>query len=251
VLTALRAQAAPHPRSTAGSQAPAGRTAEQPLIAALPGSRRHVVETMLPLQFDVWKRLCSLRPAPRLAISAADEPRLEWVQRFLFNRGYGSRVWRPGRATATLEPTSDARRWIDVVVDDNTSLLASANLVLVASGTATLEVAYYRKPMIVMYDAGPAFAAGHRAIGRWIVHTPHLSLVNILAGRRVVPEFMPSVPSTEAVAQVATDLLDDVTWRTLMERQIDETVRDLEGSQASGRVCDLIVEVVRSGGRST
>jgi lipid-A-disaccharide synthase len=129
-----------------------------------------------------------------------------------------------------------------VLVDDNASLLTAADLVLVASGTATLEVAYYRKPMIVVYDAGRLFGIGHRAIGRWLVHTPHLSLVNILAGRRVVPEFMPSVRSAEAVARLAADLLGDESWRAFMVRQIDETVRGLEGSRASERVLELIGE---------
>lgn len=219
------------------------RPADVPLVAALPGSRRHVVETMLPLQFAVWERLRERSLATRLAVSVTDDVRLEWVQRFLANRGYGSRVWRPAREDASIEPTPAARRVIDLVLDDNASLLTAADLVLVASGTATLHVAHYRKPMIVMYDAGRLFGAAYRAIGRWIVHTPHLSLVNILGGRRVVPEFMPSVPSPDAVASVAAALLADSTWRGLMSSQLAEIVQPLANSRASERVCDLVADV--------
>ena len=57
--------------------------------------------------------------------------------------------------------------------------------------------------------------------------TPHLSLVNILAGRRIVPEFMPFVRDTGAVARVASRLLTDQDWRELMIAQLDEVVRPL------------------------
>ena len=63
-----------------------------------------------------------------------------------------------------------------------------ADLVLVASGTTTLEVAFHGRPMVVMYNASRLF---YQLIGRWMIHTRHLSLPNILAGREIVPEFMP------------------------------------------------------------
>jgi lipid-A-disaccharide synthase len=230
------------------------RQTDMPLVAALPGSRRHVVETMLPLQFAVWDRLRELGIATRLAVSAADDERREWIQQFFAKRGYASRVWRLDRTDATIEPSPAARRVIDLVLDDNASLLTAADLVLVASGTATLHVAHYRKPMIVMYDAGRLLGAAHRALGRWVVHTPHLSLVNILGERRIVPEFMPSVPSPDVVARVAASLLTDSTWRGLTSSQLNEIVRPLENSSASDRVCDMIAELgdgnpMRSGSR--
>ncbi len=132
----------------------------------------------------------------------------------------------------------------EVVVANNASLLNAADLVLVASGTATLEVAYYRKPMIVMYDAGRLMSGLYRTLGRWLIRTPHLCLVNILAGRRVVPEFMPYVPDVAAVAKVADVLLSDAIWRELMVRQLDEIVRPLEQSKASAAVCAIIDEML-------
>ena len=78
----------------------------------------------------------------------------------------------------------------------------------------------------------------------FILKTPHLSLVNILAGRRIVPEFMPVVRDTDEVARVASRLLTDQDWRELMTAQLDEVVRPLEDSNASENVCRIIREML-------
>jgi len=195
-----------------------------PLLALLPGSRQHVIDAMLPRQLDVMRRLRSAGFTPRVAVSCAAAARLAQIQGHLH------------AANVTAK----------VVTDDNASLLTAADLVLVASGTATLHVAYYRKPMIVMYDAGRALYWPHRLLGRWFLKTPHLSLVNILAGARVVPEFMPFVRDTRRIARVAAQLLTDEAWRALMRRQLDALVRPLETSQASTRVGALIAELTAS-----
>ena len=98
--------------------------------------------------------------------------------------------------------------------------------------------------MIVMYDAGRLLGALHKPLGRWFLKTPHLSLVNILAGRRIVPEFMPCVPDTALVARTAANLLRDTVWRDQMVHDLDTIVRPLEGSQASRRVCEIASQLL-------
>lgn len=209
-------------RGSATAAVPGGTPAGRPLVALLPGSRRHVIERVLPLQLRVAQLLRSRGIPARVAISAVS----------------------PERAPAIRETALRSGLDAAVVVADNATLLAAADLVLVASGTATLHVACYRKPMIVMYDAGPLLAPLHRAFGRRFLRTPHLSLVNVLAGRRVVPEFMPYVPDVETVADVAVQLLGDGMWRRLMVAQLDDLVRPLEGSRASENVCRMIGELL-------
>jgi lipid-A-disaccharide synthase len=194
----------------------------EPLIAILPGSRPHVIETMLPLQLDVLRRL---RAAGR---------RVSAVVSCLSGE----------RAAACRRMAADMGVEIDAIVGDNASLLTAAELALVTSGTGTLHVAHYRKPMIVMYDVGPALGALHGLIGRWAIASPHLSLVNVLAGRRVVPEFMPRVRDAGAVARVAGQLLSQPSWRALMRGQLDDVVRPLESSRASRRVVEIMRELL-------
>ncbi len=215
-----------------------------PLIALLPGSRAHVVDRVLPIQLEIVDRLrhCGQRVA--VAVSAASETRAGQIRSLLRTAS----AQRAQTTAASPEPISAEPPRIE---SDTASLLSAADLVLVASGTATLEVAYYRKPMIVLYDAGRPLSTLYPWFGRWVVRTPHLALVNILADARIVPEFMPAVPDPARVARVAGQLLHDAGWRRQMASQLDSVVRPLESSRASMRVCEIIAETAakRSGAR--
>jgi lipid-A-disaccharide synthase len=231
------------------------RAAGRPIVALLPGSRQHVIRALLPLQLDVVRRLRAAGHAVYAVISCVSNERRQQIRGILAQcplcatallRGSAPHVGDPPRRAGSgpMPQVDVADAGIDVVVADNASLLSAADLVLVASGTATLHVAYYRKPMIVMYDAGRWLYWPHRLLGRFILKTPHLSLVNILAGARVVPEFMPFVRDVGPVAAVAGQLLTDTTWRNLMVQQIDAVVRPLESSAASAKVCRLMGEML-------
>jgi len=193
-----------------------------PVVALLPGSRRHVIDAMLPLQLEVIRHLRAAGTSLTAAISCVSPQRRDQIQWHLSASGESA----------------------DVIVDGNASLLTACDLALVASGTATLQVAFYRKPMIVMYDAGPLLSVFHRLFGRLVIRTPHLALVNVLAQRRIVPEFMPFVRDTEAVAKTAAQLLSDNAWRRLMIQQLDEVVAPLEQSEASDNVCRMIEQMI-------
>lgn len=198
-----------------------------PLIALLPGSRRHVIETTLPYQLEVLSELDRRGVRTSVAVSAVSDARQPLIASILARYG----------------------RTAPIVVADNTALLSVADLVLVASGTVTLEVAHHRKPMIVMYDIGRVMNTLHNLTLRRTVRLPHLSLVNILAGARVVPEFMPDPPDPAVVARVAEQLLMDEPWRRLMIDQLSEVIRPLEQSPASENVCRILGELLspRSG----
>jgi lipid A disaccharide synthetase len=94
--------------------------------------------------------------------------------------------------------------------------------------------------MIVMYDAGRLLALPYRLFGRFVLKSPHLSLANILAGARVVPEFMPFIADVAPVADVARQLLEDDGWRRLMTSQLDDVVRPLEATEASTSVSRIM-----------
>jgi len=95
-----------------------------------------------------------------------------------------------------------------------------------------------------MYDAGRLLHWPYRLGGRLLLKTPHLSLINILAGARVVPEFMPFVGDLRPVAAVAARLLTDSGWQALMRRQLEQVVAPLISSQASPRVCRMIADLL-------
>lgn len=207
------------------------RSPGRPVLGLLPGSRKGVIRSTLPLQLDVLARMRAMGLNVAAAISAVDEDRAVTIREVIDRSSQSAGPL--GAAAYSAPPPAE------IVVADNAGLLTAADLVLVASGTATLHVAYYGKPMIVLYDAGPLGRLHGLAKG-WFITTPHLSLVNILAGRRVVPEFMPIVPDTQPVAQVAAELLQSAEWRERMARSILDTVRPLRDSTPSALLCRQI-----------
>jgi lipid-A-disaccharide synthase len=196
------------------------RAREGPVVALLPGSRRHVVEEVLRGQLEVARRIGAVMPEVRFAVSVAN----------------------PQVAPAIDALLSAERGPVRVYAGKLSGLIRSSDLVLVASGTAALEVAFYERPMIVMYNASRLF---YHCIGRWLIHTRHLSLPNILAGREIVPEFMPYYRSTEPIAQQAIELLQSGEKREAMRRDLARLVEPLRAQRASERVADMLLDMTQ------
>ena len=134
----------------------------RPLLALLPGSRKKEVRHLL---------------APGLA--AAQQLATQGWQTVLPLAHTLTRADLAATLRGTLPP-------IPVVENDTYNVVAAADAVLVASGTATLEVALLGRPMVIMYRV----AALTFALARRLVHIDHIGMPNIILGRRVFPELM-------------------------------------------------------------
>jgi lipid-A-disaccharide synthase len=84
--------------------------------------------------------------------------------------------------------------------------MAAADLLLVASGTATLEAACYGTPMVVLYRLS---AVSHWLARRLVRGVSHISLPNIIAGRGIVPELIQGEATPDTVAWAGLRLLED------------------------------------------
>lgn len=189
-----------------------------PIIALLPGSRKHVVEAVLPGQLEVARRIQERFPRARFGVSVA-----------------GTNVAPLISAAVQHCPVR-----CDLFPADRASLIAAADLVLVASGTTALEVAFRGRPMIVMYQSSALF---YNLIGRFMIHTPYLSLPNILAGEEIVPEFMPYYRSTEPIAAAAITLLENPGDREQMTQQLARVVDPLRGPSAAENAAQMLLEL--------
>jgi lipid-A-disaccharide synthase len=98
---------------------------------------------------------------------------------------------------------------VDVAVGRTRELLAASHFAVAVSGTVTLEAAWFGVPMVIVYRVS---RVGYQLVGRWLLRTPHLSLVNILAGRRLVPELMPWHGSARRVADTVREVMNDYGW---------------------------------------
>ncbi|NLX13562.1 MAG: lipid-A-disaccharide synthase [Phycisphaerales bacterium] len=195
------------------------KSTARPLIACLPGSRHHVIAEVLPGQIEVCRTIAREYEQAGFLFAAADDSAERMIRQALVMETFHWRVER----------------------QSNSEILSAATLALVASGTATLETAWYGVPMVVMYNGSKW---GYRLIGRWLVRTPHLSLVNILAGRRIVPEFMPYYTSTEPIAAEALDLLANDQRRRTMQADLASVIASLGTSGAAGHTAQIAMNMI-------
>ena len=195
------------------------RAGGEPRIALLPGSRKHVVGEVLPGQLAVAR-----------AISTA-------FRTAVFGVSVASEQVRPMIEAAV----SKSRLAVTMYHENRAELVEAADLVLVASGTMALEVAFREKPMIVMYNASRIF---YHLIGRWMIHMPYLSLPNILAGREIVPEFMPYYHTTEPIAKCALELLRSEPKRKAMSRDLAAIVDPMRTGHASQQTAKMLLDMI-------
>jgi lipid-A-disaccharide synthase len=179
----------------------------RPLVALLPGSRPKEVAHNLPAM------------AGAVDILAARRPDLQFV----------------AAAAASLDPETLGRglagRPVTVVHDRTHAVLAAARASIVASGTATVETALLGSPMVVVYR----LAKWTYRLGRRFVRVPHYAMVNLIAGRRLVPELIQDDFTPESVAAALEPLLDDTEARRAMLDGLAEVRRRLGSGGASER----------------
>ena len=131
---------------------------------------------------------------------------------------------------------------------DTASLMALATAGLVKSGTCTLEAALAGMPFAVAYVAHPATFA----LARRLVRVPHLALANLVAGRRVVPEFLQREATPEALADALEPLLDPSSAvRGQMVADLAAIRAELGPPGAAARVAEMVGDVLARGSATT
>ena len=205
------------------ARAALGLDASSKIIAILPGSRLGEVER---LGGDF------VRAA---ALVAQRRPDIEFVSPLA-----SARVRQAFESKIAEVPLAPTIRLFDGQAQ---RVLAAADLVLVASGTATLETLLSRRPMVVAYRFAAMTAFVLRRLG--LVKTVFFSQPNLLVGRRLVPEFLQEQVSGEALGSALLGVLDDRDYLAELQgefRKIHETLR-LGGAT---RAASAILECVRA-----
>ena len=122
-----------------------------------------------------------------------------------------------------------------------------ADFALVASGSATLQVASAGCPMVIMYQSSRIL---WHLVGQWLTRTRYLSLVNILARRELVSEFMPYFSSTEPIFGKCIRLLSSPNRLMKVSRELVELVEPLARDNASENVAEMALEMMGRSQRS-
>ncbi len=224
----LRAVYVGHPFAAAMAQQPTpaqaraalGLDGTGPYVALVPGSRAGEVARVAPLLLAAAQRLHAADPRRRIVLSAADARRRTQLEALLM-------------AQAPQLP-------VQIVQGQMRTVLRAADVALVTSGTATLETLLAGTPMGVTYRAGAFTNWLLRDVG--MLHSRHVSLPNILAGRALVPEFLQEQAEPAALARAATLLLDNPGARAAQREafaRIAATLHQDTDAQAAQAVLDL------------
>ena len=188
----------------------------RPLIAVLPGSRRGEAARHLPPLLDAVERLYREQAASFVLPASA-------------TAGVGFFEERIGGAP------------IKVIEGENWDSIAHADLALAASGTVTVEAALLGTPMVTFYKV----TSISWLLGRVLVRLPFYSMVNLIAGRAIVPELMQSAMTGERLAGEARRLLGNPEARARMRADLAEVAARLSPpsnpmARASAIIQDLM-----------
>jgi lipid-A-disaccharide synthase len=146
----------------------------------------------------------------------------------------------PGMRKAQISCYLKPEVQLCVVEDATYDALGAADVAIVSSGTATVEAALMDTPMIVIYRLAPVTAA----IARWLVRTPMFAMVNLIAGKRVVPELVQKDFTPARVASEVIRLLDSPQLRSEMRGGLADVREKLGPPGAIERAADIIAAML-------
>jgi len=191
------------------------------VIGLLPGSRREEVEHLLPPMLEAAARLAGSDGRRCFVIGLAPTVSRNSIAGFL------------GRAAAAGGPP------VEVVEDLTHEVMAAADVLLIASGTATLEAALLGAPMVVCYRVSRLT----EMVGRLLTRIPWISLPNIVARRTAVPEILQAEVTGTRLAAEAERLLDDPVAATA-QRAAFKDLRERLGQPGVGeRAARVILRI--------
>ncbi len=192
-------------------------------MALLPGSRANELQRLVPVLAAAVPRIASAVVGTQFLVARAPN-----LPDSFFGPFHGS-----GAPVRVVEGATD-------------EVLAASDAVITASGTATVQTALHGKPMVVVYRLSPVTYK----LGQPLVRVSMFSMVNLVAGERMVQELIQEECTPEAVAREAVDLLTNAARVIEMKEQLAIVRERLGGTGASGRAADAILEIARRRGRA-
>lgn len=191
-------------------------------IAMMPGSRPDELNRHLELMLRAFEAIRAKHPQT-VGVVAATTPRVADHLRELATQRLG--------------------RWpeaVQIVAQDTDAVIRWCTLALVKSGTVTLQVAKQNRPMVVFYSkSNPVLYF----LAKTILSTKHFSLPNVLAHRRVVPEFIPHYGGPEPIVDAAVRLIEDPEFAAEQRRDLASVVAGFSGRNAASLAADAIEEI--------
>jgi lipid-A-disaccharide synthase len=203
---------------------------ERNLIGLFPGSRSREVRKIFPVMLEAARELRQHNSNLRFEVASASEQLAQEI----------TRLWLRHPADQTRD--QEGRGAIQITVGRAAEIMQRAWAGIVASGSATLEAAYFRLPFVLIYKvAWPTYLAA-----RLVVNVKYLGMPNLLADKEVVSEFIQHRAKPNAIVKAVQPLIEDANARERMISEFDAIVPKLGDIGASQRAARAIIEEIRS-----
>lgn len=196
-----------------------GLNTEHQVVLLMPGSRHSEIQRHLPTMIETAKHIKRSVPDVQFLLPIAPTLERSHIEQLL---------------------GSGAQEIIQLSGKSSRDAMRAADVALVASGTATLETALIGTPMIVMYIVNTI----NYAIMRRLIHIPDISLVNIVAGKRIVPEYLQKQALPETMAKDLISLLKNEQRQKQMLSELAKVKARMGDGAASKRVATLIKQLI-------
>jgi len=186
------------------------------LVGLFPGSREREIARLFPIMIAAAQRLKSWRGDLRFEVPAASRKLAAQIHGLLDHAG--------------------AQSWITITTGGSHSLMQRACCAVIASGTATLEAAYYGLPYCLVYRVAPVTYL----LAKMLVKIELVGLVNILAQQEVIEELIQADAEPVAVARALQEFLASPAKRAALQLRLAETVTQLGGLGAHQRAAQAV-----------
>ncbi len=222
-----------------------------PLFETLPGRPEPPPDLAEAWAEGTWQ--VAMLPGSRPGEIRAHSRALLATARAIQRRWPRSRCVFTARSDACAAAVRKACRDADVeiIVGRTREQLGRSHFAVAVSGTVTMEVAYFGIPMMIFYRTSRLLRAMLRAVGRWGVPTPHFSLVNILAGKRIVPEVIPWHGNSRPVVDLAMEMLNDIGYLFEVRQELIDLIDPLRTATdltASDGAAELVCRTLEKAG---
>lgn len=196
---------------------------QAPILAMLPGSRQSEIQSMGPILLDTVRRLLESLPELRVLVPLSTRETHELFQSLLYKH------------EATDLP-------ITLMYGHAQDAMAAANVVLVKSGTSTLEAALMKRPMVITYKVAKFTA--------WLMkrkaYLPWVGLPNILANQGLVPELIQEDATPEKLAKAVLYWFENKAATSALEEHFIEMHQTLK-QNAAQKAADVVMQFLRKG----
>ncbi len=189
------------------------------VVGLLPGSRVREVEMLLPVLLDAAAQLHAAEPGMQFILAQASSIHDHLIQSLIQQSPVPVRV----------------------AYDQASEVMALSDVLLIASGTATLQAAVVGTPMVLLYKTTPVTYR----LARWLINVKWIGLVNLVAGRSVVPELIQNEATAERLCQEVLHLLCDPVAYNEMKEGLRQVRQSLGEPGASRRAAEVALSECR------